>query len=70
MNATDHGARLDPLLTPDLLHALASAGHGDRVVIVDGALNQSAPYARISDRRRPTLSVSHRNLDRLPPLPQ
>lgn len=26
---------LDPLLTPDLLHALASAGHGDRVAIVD-----------------------------------
>ncbi|HEX5328178.1 MAG TPA: RbsD/FucU domain-containing protein [Acetobacteraceae bacterium] len=26
---------IDPLLTPDLLHALASAGHGDRVVIVD-----------------------------------
>ncbi len=26
---------IDPLLTPDLLHALASAGHGDRVGIVD-----------------------------------
>jgi L-fucose mutarotase len=26
---------LDPLLTPDLLHALASAGHGDVVAIVD-----------------------------------
>jgi L-fucose mutarotase len=26
---------LDPLLTPDLLHALASAGHGDRIAIVD-----------------------------------
>ncbi|HEY6432517.1 MAG TPA: RbsD/FucU domain-containing protein [Acetobacteraceae bacterium] len=27
---------INPLLTPDLLHALASAGHGDRVGIVDG----------------------------------
>lgn len=26
---------LDPLLTPDLLHALASAGHADRIAIVD-----------------------------------
>ena len=26
---------LDPLLTPDLLHALASMGHGDRIVVID-----------------------------------
>ncbi len=26
---------LDPLLTPDLLHALASMGHGDTIVLVD-----------------------------------
>lgn len=26
---------LDPLLTPDLLHALASMGHGDVIVLVD-----------------------------------
>jgi L-fucose mutarotase len=26
---------LDPLLTPDLLHALAAMGHGDRIVLVD-----------------------------------
>ena len=26
---------LDPLLTPDLLHALASMGHGDSIVLVD-----------------------------------
>ena len=26
---------LDPLLTPDLLHALASMGHGDEIAIVD-----------------------------------
>ena len=26
---------LDPVLTPDLLHALAAMGHGDRVVLVD-----------------------------------
>ena len=27
--------RLSPLLTPDLLHALASMGHGDEIAIVD-----------------------------------
>src|SRR5512133_2633266 len=27
--------RLSPLLTPDLLHALASMGHGDEVVLAD-----------------------------------
>jgi L-fucose mutarotase len=26
---------LDPLLTPDLLHALAAMGHGDTIVLVD-----------------------------------
>ncbi len=26
---------LDPLLSPDLLHALASMGHGDSIVLVD-----------------------------------
>ena len=26
---------LDPLLTPELLHALAAMGHGDRIVLVD-----------------------------------
>ncbi len=26
---------LDPLLSPDLLHALAAMGHGDRIVLVD-----------------------------------
>jgi L-fucose mutarotase len=26
---------IDPLLVPDLLHALASMGHGDRIAIVD-----------------------------------
>jgi L-fucose mutarotase len=26
---------IDPLLTPDLLHALAAMGHGDRLVLVD-----------------------------------
>jgi L-fucose mutarotase len=26
---------LDPLLTPDLLHALASMGHGDTIAVVD-----------------------------------
>ena len=27
--------RISPLLTPDLLHALASMGHGDAIAIVD-----------------------------------
>ena len=26
---------LDPVLSPDLLHALAAMGHGDRLVLVD-----------------------------------
>jgi L-fucose mutarotase len=26
---------LDPVLSPDLLHALAARGHGDRIVLVD-----------------------------------
>lgn len=26
---------IDPLLTPELLHALAAMGHGDRIVLVD-----------------------------------
>ncbi len=26
---------LDPLLSPDLLHALAAMGHGDRIALVD-----------------------------------
>jgi L-fucose mutarotase len=27
---------LDPLLGPDLLHALAAMGHGDTLVVADG----------------------------------
>lgn len=38
---------LDPLLTPDLLHALASAGHGDRVVIVDANFPAAANACRL-----------------------
>ena len=26
---------IDPILTPDLLHSLASMGHGDRIAVVD-----------------------------------
>jgi L-fucose mutarotase len=37
---------IDPLLTPDLLHALASAGHGDVVAIVDA----NFPAARVAHR--------------------
>ena len=35
---------IDPLLTPDLLHALASAGHGDVVAVVDA----NFPAARVA----------------------
>jgi L-fucose mutarotase len=37
---------IDPLLTPDLLHALASAGHGDVVAIVDA----NFPATRLARR--------------------
>src|SRR5437773_3612719 len=37
---------IDPLLTPDLLHALASMGHGDRLAIVD------ANFPALSHARR------------------
>ncbi len=36
---------IDPLLTPDLLHALASMGHGDRIAIVDANF-PAASHAR------------------------
>lgn len=38
---------IDPLLTPDLLHALASAGHGDRVCIVDANFPAAATARRL-----------------------
>jgi L-fucose mutarotase len=37
---------IDPLLTADLLHALASAGHGDVVAIVDA----NFPATRVASR--------------------
>ncbi len=40
---------LDPLLTPDLLHALASMGHGDTIALVD------ANYPATRGRRLVTL---------------
>ena len=59
---------LDPLLTPDLLHALASMGHGEQIVLVD------ANYPATRGRRlirlagvdvvralRAVLSVLHQN---------
>ena len=47
---------LDPLLTPDLLHALASAGHGDRVGIVDANFPAAATARRLV--RAPGISAS------------
>jgi L-fucose mutarotase len=36
---------LSPLLSPDLLHVLASMGHGDEIVLADGNF-PSATHAR------------------------
>ncbi len=38
---------LDPLLTPDLLHALASMGHGDTIVVVDANFPAAATARRL-----------------------
>lgn len=51
---------LPPLLTPDLLHALASMGHGDDVVLVDAHF----PASRVAQQgqarlvRMPGLTVT------------
>jgi L-fucose mutarotase len=47
---------IDPLLTPDLLHALASAGHGDRVGIVDANFPAVATARRLV--RAPGISAT------------
>jgi L-fucose mutarotase len=38
---------LNPLLTPDLLHALASMGHGDTIAVVDGNFPAVATARRL-----------------------
>jgi L-fucose mutarotase len=38
---------LDPLLTPDLLHALASMGHGDTIALVDANFPAAATARRL-----------------------
>ncbi len=38
---------LDPLLTPDLLHALASMGHGDTIAVVDVNFPAAATARRL-----------------------
>ena len=38
---------LDPLLSPDLLHALGSAGHGDRIAIVDANFPAASTARRL-----------------------
>lgn len=38
---------LDPLLTPDLLHALASMGHGDQIAIVDANFPAASTARRL-----------------------
>ncbi|MFI4925874.1 MAG: RbsD/FucU family protein [Vicinamibacteria bacterium] len=39
--------RLSPLLTPDLLHALASMGHGDEIAIVDANFPSASVGKRV-----------------------
>ncbi len=39
---------LDPLLTPDLLHALAAMGHGDCIALVDANYPAARGRARIA----------------------
>jgi L-fucose mutarotase len=50
-NLTTTGKRmldgLDPLLTPDLLHALASMGHGDTIAIVDANFPAASTARRL-----------------------
>jgi len=38
---------INPILTPDLLHSLASMGHGDRIVIVDANFPSAACARRL-----------------------
>jgi L-fucose mutarotase len=38
---------LDPLLSPDLLHALASMGHGDEIVVADAHFPGAAIARRL-----------------------
>jgi L-fucose mutarotase len=38
---------IHPLLTPDLLHALAAMGHGDRIAVVDGNFPASSHAKRL-----------------------
>ena len=40
-----HG--IDKLLTPDLLHSLASMGHGDRIAIVDANFPGASTASRV-----------------------
>ncbi len=65
---------LDPLLTPDLLHALASMGHGDDIVLADanypatrGRLLLAVPGAGIVPLLRAVLTLFP--LDRFVPHP-
>jgi L-fucose mutarotase len=44
---------LDPILSPDLLHALRSMGHGDEIAIVDGN------YPAVADARRLVRADGH-----------
>ena len=38
---------IPPLLTPDLLHALASMGHGDAIAIVDANFPSASVGGRV-----------------------
>jgi L-fucose mutarotase len=45
---------LHPLLSPDLLHALASMGHGDEIAIVDANFPAASLARRLIDARAPS----------------
>ncbi|SRR5260221_313177 len=42
---------IDPLLSPDLLHALASMGHGDELAIVDANFPAASNARRLVESR-------------------
>ena len=47
---------LDPLLSPDLLHALAAMGHGDELVVADA----NFPAASVARRLIPLPGIAPR----------
>ncbi|HVF63009.1 MAG TPA: RbsD/FucU domain-containing protein [Casimicrobiaceae bacterium] len=55
---------ISPLLTPDLLHALAAMGHGDTIAIVDANF-PAYGITRVADSRASVISVPGANSPQL-----